>query len=131
MADAEFLQAHSRQANADHLAGLAAECALKALIAGFLGGYVNPNDRVVHPDTGTPITMHVNLLWPEMSTIVRSRSASTLMTVLTTEPFATWKVDERYSDGSHLSPNTVSERIVAARAVVGILEQAHIDGVLS
>jgi hypothetical protein len=39
--DAELLHKHSRPANADHLAGLAAECALKALIAGYLGGHVN------------------------------------------------------------------------------------------
>ncbi|MGH3872591.1 MAG: hypothetical protein ACRDSR_13970 [Pseudonocardiaceae bacterium] len=79
MADTELLHAHSRPANADHLAGMAAECALKALIAGFLGGHVNQDDLVVHPDTGKAIKNHIS----------------------------------------------------AARTVVGILERAHLDGMLT
>jgi hypothetical protein len=131
MADAELLDTHSRPANADHLAGMAAECALKALIAGFLGGHINQNDLVVHPDTGTPIKKHVDSLWPEMSTILRGRSVNALVPLLSSAPFAGWKVDERYSDGSHLTPATVASHISAARTVVGILEQAHIDGMLA
>jgi hypothetical protein len=131
MTDAELLHAHLRPANADHLAGLAAECALKALIAGFLGGHVNQDDLVVHPDTGTPIRRHVNTLWPEMATIVRNRSANALLPLLTSAPFADWKVDERYCDGEHLTPAAVDAHLSAARAVVGILEQAHLDGMLS
>jgi hypothetical protein len=129
--DAELLHAHFRPANADHLAGLAAECALKALIAGYLGGRINQNDLVVHPDTGMPIKKHVNTLWPEMSTIVRSRSVNALVPLLTSQPFADWKVDERYCDGSHLTPAAVAGHISAARTVVGILEQAHLDGTLT
>ncbi|EWC60695.1 hypothetical protein UO65_3978 [Actinokineospora spheciospongiae] len=75
--------------------------------------------------------MHVNSLWPEMATIVQGRSASTLMTVLATQPFAGWNVAERYSDGSHLTPAAVAAHVTAARTVVGILAQAHIDGALS
>ncbi|MGH3867680.1 MAG: hypothetical protein ACRDQ4_16390 [Pseudonocardiaceae bacterium] len=131
MADAELLDEHSRPANADHLAGFAAECALKALIAGFLGGRINQNGLVVHPDTGTPIKKHVNSLWPEMSTIVRNRPVNALMPLLTSNPFAGWKVDERYCDGSHLTPATVADHIFAARTVVGILEQARLDGMLA
>lgn len=129
--DAELLHAHSRPANADHLAGLAAECALKALIASYLGGRINQNDFVVHPNTGRPIKEHVNTLWPEMSTIVRSRSAKALVPILTSAPFADWKVDERYCDGSHLTPTVVAAHISAARTVIGILEQAQLDGMLS
>lgn len=131
VADAELLHSHSRPANADHLAGLAAECALKGLIAGFLGGHVDQDGLVVHPDTGKQIKKHVNTLWPEMSTILRTRSVNALMPLLTSAPFADWKVDERYCDGSHLTPAAVSNHISAARTVVGILEQAHLDGMLS
>ncbi|RKT56208.1 hypothetical protein [Saccharothrix australiensis] len=88
MDDAVLLHAQARPVNADHLAGLAAECAPKALTAGFLGGTVDQHDLVVHPDTGAPIKKHVNTLWPEMATIVRSRSASALTPLLTTQPFA-------------------------------------------
>jgi hypothetical protein len=130
MADAEFLHEHSRPENADHLAGFAAECALKALIAGFLDGHVDQDDLVVHPDTGKPIRKHVNTLWPEMAVIVQSRSANSLVPLLATAPFADWEVNERYSDGSHLSAETVASHLTAARDVVAVLEQAHIDGVL-
>jgi hypothetical protein len=129
--DAELLHAHSRPANADHLAGIAAECALKALIAAYLGGHVNQNDLVVHPVTGMPIKKHVNTLWPEMSTIVRNRSVNALVPLLVPNPFADWKVDERYCDGSHLTPAAVTDHISAARTAVGILEQAHLDGMLT
>ncbi|HEX4724879.1 MAG TPA: hypothetical protein VH333_20350 [Pseudonocardiaceae bacterium] len=61
-----------------------------------------------------------------MSTIVRNRSVNALMPLLTSAPFADWKVEERYSDGSHLTPATVAAHISAARTVVGILEQAQL-----
>ncbi|MGH3721339.1 MAG: hypothetical protein ACRDRI_21310 [Pseudonocardiaceae bacterium] len=131
MADAELLHVHSRPANADHLAGMAAECALKALIAGHLGGHVNQEGLVVHPDTGTPIKKHVNTLWPQMSIIVGNRPATALLPLLTSEPFADWKVDERYCDGLHLTPAAVADHISAARTVIGILERAHLDGMLT
>ncbi|MFC6089957.1 hypothetical protein [Saccharothrix lopnurensis] len=131
MDDADLLHAHARPANADHLAGLAAECALKALIAGFLGGHINPQDLVVHPNANGPIRKHVNTLWPEMVTIVQNRSASALIPLLTSQPFADWKVDDRYCDGTHLTATTVSNHLSAARAVISILEQAHLDGMLT
>lgn len=131
MADAELLHENVRPANADHLAGLAAECALKALIAGYLGGHINQNDLVVHPDTGVPIKKHVNTLWPEMAIILRNRSVNALVPLLTSEPFADWKVDERYCDGSHLTSAAVVAHISAARTVVGMLEQARLDGRLT
>ena len=129
MTDAELLHANLRHPNADHLAGLAAECALKALIAGYLGGHIDRNNLVVHPDTGQ-IKKHINTLWPEMATIVRNRSVNALMPLLTSTPFADWKVEERYSDGSHLTPEAVAAHMSAARTAVGILEQAHLDGIL-
>ncbi|MCK2240340.1 MULTISPECIES: hypothetical protein [unclassified Crossiella] len=131
MADAELLHVQSRPANADHLAGLAAECALKALIAGFLGGHVDQKSLVVHPHTGQQIKQHINTLWPEMSTIVRDRAANVLTPVLTSQPFADWSVNERYCDGSHLTPAAVTSHLSAARTVIGILEQAHLDGMLT
>lgn len=130
IADAELLHSHLRPANADHLAGLAAECALKALIAGYLGGCVQ-NGFVVHPDTGESMKQHVNNLWPEMSIIARNGSVNALVPLLTSHsPFADWKVEERYCDGSHLTPAAVIKHIFAARTVVGILERACLDGIL-
>jgi hypothetical protein len=131
LADAELLHLQARPANADHLAGLAAECALKALIAGFLGGHINHNDFVVHPHTGVPLRQHVDTLWPEVSIIVRNRSANALMPLLTSQPFADWSVNERYCDGSHLAATTVASHISAAQEVIRILQQAHLDGMLT
>lgn len=130
LVDAEFLYAHSRSTNADHLAGLAAECALKALIAGYLGGHVNQQDLVFHPATGA-IRKHIDELWPEMSLIMQNRSANVLASLLGSQPFEGWKVYERYCDGSHLTAATVTAHIAAARTVVQILERAELDGALS
>jgi hypothetical protein len=66
-----------------------------------------------------------------MSIIVRNRSANVLVPLLTSEPFADWKIEERYCDGSHLTLAAVAVHMSAARTVVGILEQAHLDGMLS
>jgi hypothetical protein len=131
VSDAVLLHEQSRPANADHLAGIAAECALKALIAGYLEGNVNQNGLVVHPDTDMPIKKHVNDLWPEMSTIVRNRPVNALMPLLIPNPFEDWKVDDRYCDGSHLTPAAVADHISAARTVIGILEQVRLDGMLT
>jgi hypothetical protein len=129
VADAEFLHAHSRSINADHIAGLAAECALKALIVGHLGGHINQRDFVVHPATGQ-IKMHIDRLWPEMSIIVQGRSANALTPLLGSNPFHNWTVNERYCDGVHLTGATVSARVSVARTVVQILERAELDGAL-
>jgi len=40
--DADFLHTDNRFASADHLAGIAAECGLKAIILHFLGGRLTP-----------------------------------------------------------------------------------------
>jgi hypothetical protein len=85
---------------------------------------------VVRPDTGKVIKWHVNNLWPEMAMIIRNRSANSLVPQLAGQPFADWNVNERYCDGSHLTPAVVAGHLAAARDVVGLLEQAHIDGVL-
>lgn len=131
LADASLLHAHARPANADHLAGLAAECALKALIVGFLGGHVDQRDYVVHPHTGDPIRNHIDTLWLQMPMIMQNRSANALVPLLATTPFADWHVKERYSDGSHLTPSGVAAHLAAARTTVEVLTQAKLDGILS
>ncbi|MGH3616296.1 MAG: hypothetical protein ACRDRK_27620 [Pseudonocardia sp.] len=46
--DGQLLLAHARHVTADHLAGLAAECMLKAVLVDFLGATLSPR--------GTPQT---------------------------------------------------------------------------
>jgi hypothetical protein len=128
--DAGFLHGSARLTNADHLAGLAAECGLKALIEGYLGGKRNPKDLITDPRSGKPMMHHVDTLWPEVALIIQSRPAKSLVQLLANQPFADWKVSERYCDGSHLTGAVVLDHLNAARKVVSILEQAIIDGAL-
>ena len=59
--DADFLESNGRVANADHLFGLSAECALKAVMQG-LGMALRPG--------GVPLErrhrVHINDLWLEL-----------------------------------------------------------------
>jgi hypothetical protein len=62
--DAGFLLADSRWANADHLAGLAAECALKAIMQ-FTPFGATPNARgiLILSHSSKELRQHIDKLW--------------------------------------------------------------------
>jgi hypothetical protein len=133
LADAQLLKQSVRLPNADHLAGFAAECALKEILIRFLGA---------RSTCGKPVTMssagrrtahgHLPMLWDEVKHLLAGRAGgNALAALLTHNPFSAWSVDDRYSDGRASTANAVATRLAAAQQMMGYLQNAAVQGVLS
>jgi hypothetical protein len=114
---------------ADHLAGIAAECALKAILLGYLGATLNPSNFPVHPQVPRSLS-HVDRLWNQLPQMVSGRSIGPTFTALIagTNPFAAWAVDDRYSDGNAITEGGARAHVLKAQEILGILEQAMLTG---
>ena len=133
--DAGFLLADSRWANADHLAGLAAECALKAIMQ-FMPFRATPNARgvLVWGHSSKELKQHIDKLWRELAQNVSGYAAPTFIGLLASpgpKPFANWHVEDRYSDGLAITQQETIEHLNAAGQVLAVLQQAAIDGYVS
>jgi hypothetical protein len=130
--DAGFLLTDSRWANADHLAGLAAECALKAIVQ-FTPFSAAQNARgfLVWPQTSTELKQHIDGLWRELAQNIRGYAAPTFIGLLASpgpEPFANWHVADRYGDGLAITQHEATAHLNATKQVLAVLQQAEIDG---
>lgn len=132
--DAEFLFTDQRHVTADHLAGLAAECGLKAIFLRYGGATLNQVDKpvLVTPDTGKEKALgHVDKLWNELPLIIQGRSAPLFTTLIARPaPFATWDVSDRYSDGTTITAECAEQHLDVSRQILGLLEQAEREGTL-
>lgn len=130
LADASYLYARSSYANADHLAGVAAECGLKAILIEHLGGVLS-RGKPAHPTRPDARFSHLPGLWGEIAKSARGRSSTAFLTVMIRpNPFQMWDVAERYSDGRHIDRKRAQHHIDAARLVLGIYQQAKLTGAL-
>ncbi|MER7014064.1 hypothetical protein ABT324_21805 [Saccharopolyspora sp. NPDC000359] len=136
--DAQLLRGQERLPNADHLAGIAAECGLKAVLTSYLGGYIDegnrPNHRA-HPRGSKKKDKHeyghLPTLWDEIAVVSSGRSGSTFHQAMPQEnPFHQWDVAERYAEGSHIDVTRADQHLAAARKVLPFYEEAKITGVL-
>lgn len=101
--DARSLDAARRIANANHLWGFAAECALKAVLRAIDGPTLFTSDGMPKP----PYKSHIDKLWPEVLTFLSGRSEAYLTSLLpATNPFARWSVHGRYAADAD-APDTV------------------------
>jgi HEPN domain-containing protein len=126
--DAAFLLDDSRVPNADHLAGLAAECGLKAILEGWYGAQVLGDFLEWN---GERVRSHVNRLWGELSTALAGRTGATLTALLlASAPFTGWDVADRYRDGTAVSDQSARDHVGTAKKVIEILEQAILDGIV-
>ena len=116
--------------NADPLYGLAAECALKAVVVG-LG---EPTEA--SGDLGKPWRhQHANAVWDEYQTLVSARTASRYLAPLDAfggNPFADWSITQRYGDrASSPSAEALERHANAARACLLPLQRAMYDGIVT
>ena len=132
--DAGFLLGGGRWPNADHLAGVAAECALKAIIqfAPF-GATPNPKGFLVWGGPpGKEMRDHVNKLWGELAQNISGHSAPVFATLFAgPSPFADWDVSERYASGTTIGKQKAAARVSAAGQIMTVLQQAELDGYVS
>lgn len=131
------------RASADHLAGLAAECAIKAILLDFLGSRLRRSGKPYHPQVALPDPTrreskwsndhgHLPELWEHLTAIVHRRkdaAAGILFTALIWKnPFDDWDVANRYSDGATISRHDLDRHLKAAYDLIAAHEQAHILG---
>lgn len=128
--DADLLRSEGRLPNADQLAGLAAECALKEMLVSFFGAHV-PNETARPVVAGEQLG-HLPKLWTQAAVVIAGRAASSALAGILhgSNPFATWSIHDRYGDGSALTQPDVDQRIEAARLVLGHLQAAKATGSL-
>jgi hypothetical protein len=127
--DAEFLLNHSepREANADHLFGISAECSLKAVMLA-LGMKVNTDGAPT--DRGHKV--HMPELWAAFQSFAEGRLASRYLEPLDkANPFSDWAVDQRYWARAAITAQAPSRRMAAATQCRLSLEKLLFDGVTS
>jgi hypothetical protein len=123
--DAKLLDRASRLANANHLWGFAAECALKAVLRAL--------DPTLFKADGTPKKPHkehvnVDVLWDDAHNLFSGRSASPLASKLpkTPNPFSGWSANARYyADGDVPDTPTHSRQQRGAQHCLFLLETAR------
>ena len=125
--DAGHLFTHTRLANADHLFGLAAECALKAVMLA-LGMNLRPNGR---PED--PYAIHINRLWDEFITFARGRGGAHYVAMLRggQNPFDDWHVSQRYDHRTQFRQTVVENHRQASEETIRVLEAAILNGDVS
>lgn len=123
--DAQLLLEHSRDANADHLFGLSAECSLKAVMLA-LGMDVKPDGAPA--DKGHKV--HMPELWAAFQSFAEGRLASRYLEPLDKQnPFADWVVDQRYWARTALGAAAPANHRAAAAQCRQSLEKLLFDGV--
>ena len=112
--DAALLEESRRLANADHLFGLAAECAIKRALVelpGFRdGGRLAP---AYHK--------HVNHLWDSVQVQSIQKRYPGLVVVLKglRQPFSDWSADQRYGPDGGVTGEAVGRHHRAAARILG------------
>jgi hypothetical protein len=126
--DAQCLLAHNRLANADHLIGFSAECALKAVMLGLQilrigsrGAPQDPQHRV-----------HIDRLWDEFVGLAEGPYGARYTEIMagTSNPFTDWDVAQRYAHRSQIAPTAVERHRRGCALTRKVLETALLDGVL-
>jgi len=102
--DANSLRNSNRWENADHLAGLSAECSLKHLLLRAFGA---------RPGEGA-LRLHADKLWPAARLHVKGRQGGRLLRLLVNNPFGDWSVEQRYMTDGHVGPAQVVRHLQAA-----------------
>ncbi len=123
--DAGYLLRDSRIANADHLFGLSAECALKAIMAA-LGMTLRPDGRPMERSYG----VHINKLWNEFVSFANARNGAHYASQLSglSNPFTNWDIDQRYHHRSDVTPGIAENHQRAAQMVKQVLDNAILNG---
>ncbi|MFI9384140.1 hypothetical protein [Kutzneria sp. NPDC052558] len=131
-ADGDHLFSMQRYASADHLAGFAAECALKVILLQFLGATLVKGKPVSVIGGGQKVPhSHLPPLWDNLPLVASGRGGASFVALMTKpNPFVGWAVDDRYSDGKHIDPVQVRAHLDAAKQIIAIQQQAQIAGAL-
>ncbi len=120
--DADLLLAKERWANADHLYGLAAECALKAILV--QQGITSKNGDIEDHD----YKRHINTLWDKYKAFMHTKKTYPLPTK--ENPFDDWSIAQRYAHEDEITEQAVRNHGAAVASLKKIVMKAKLDGVL-
>ncbi|MEW6282498.1 MAG: hypothetical protein AB1758_28070 [Candidatus Eremiobacterota bacterium] len=123
--DGRLLRNQQREATADHLAGLAAECALKAIL-GALGAWAGAQPQ-------RPYRVHIDALWGQFLGYAHGPQARYLVPLSAhpSNPFVHWTIEHRYwNEGNIGTAAELSARWAACEACMLSLAHAQADGVV-
>ena len=118
--DADILWQHQRWANSDHHYGLAAECALKALL-------LKQGIKTQEGDPSPEYKKHINQLWDKYISYMQTRNS---YLISETNPFDDWNISQRYENENNISMSVTSKHRSAVESSRKIVKKAEKDGVL-
>jgi hypothetical protein len=111
--DARLLEDEGRLPNADHLFGLAAECAIKSAL-------VQLSELTPGGELAAGYQEHIEKLWDHARLHGFQRTFPNLQAVLRLpNPFDDWKVDQRYERGNAVTVDVKNRHRDAAKRVLG------------
>lgn len=120
--DADHLQQNKRVENADHLFGISAECALKAVLSTLGEKLTSEGDlqAAAHQE-------HVDQLWSRFKFLAQGRPAAKYATLLGKNPFTDWRVTQRYYDTGYVTPEKLQAHRGGAFQARKVLDQVILD----
>lgn len=127
--DADSLFDRRRYANADHLYGLAAECALKAVMVGLDPNLVDKNGDFLNQTD----KKHIDKLWGHFRLFLQGRNASSLLIHISSSnsPFNKWTVNSRYAHQKTFNKgNVLSHKKTVNDSIAGLMLEARTKGIL-
>jgi hypothetical protein len=130
LADGWLLHQSGRKASADHLAGLAAECIMKAILLHFLGATMRDNRPTVGPSRSDSYG-HMPGAWDQIALYAQGRAGAQFVSLITSpNPFSDWNVADRYLDGSQVRIIATHRHLRAADKLSRIYQHATLVGAL-
>ena len=116
-ADAETLAVGGQLGTPDHLYGLAAECALKAVLVEI--GVISIPMTQQQKNT---YKVHADEIWNEYLTAISGRTA---LSVNSTNPFSGWRVQHRYEPNASFNRTRLEAHRNGAKEAMSALESAR------
>jgi hypothetical protein len=123
--DADQLLKNGRWANADHHYGLAAECALKALL--LQQGIPSSNGDMSPDSQYRCCRKHINDLWDSYQSFMQTRSA---YAIPANNPFQDWDIAQRYAPEKEITEQMARTHGAALGTLKQVIRKAERDGVL-
>ncbi|MEO5336762.1 MAG: hypothetical protein H7841_07710 [Magnetospirillum sp. WYHS-4] len=115
-----------RFANADHLYGMAAECGLKSLMLAF--GMPFDDARGLPSDQKD--REHADGIWVRYETYRCGHHRGVVYALPPSNPFADWKVSQRYANRNRIGQNRADAHRAGAREVHSLVVKAALEGLI-
>lgn len=133
--DAERLYQLKERPNADHLFGLAAECALKYFLMKENLLVLDAKGKPCPTNTNKKSSLymvHINGLWKEFSGSLCQRNANFYISLIddSANPFNDWDINHRYWNGNAIPLQNIDKHRLSAQRLIAGIEKLKLDGIL-